>query len=771
MFNSKVYSVSQLYGRKIKPTNERFSVWLLQENLENNNLISDVGNINYTKEEKLLATSLLPITEPFCDNIMLVKICGSEDCNGDSTLVKKEVCGSFNSYIRGKFGSMVSAKHGVKAKYPFLLQSNNNLARGTRELIGNNMEKVTNKYKVPVCVPYKVELADVKLENLLEVLPKLLEEFQNEDYYLMDLDVTQDFAGIFNKEEMCKYLTTNFNFCNHGEYRENSNVIVNNDTTVGIDCLTWLTSNARVKIYNKFICQITSPGVNRTIGNHIVDFLHCPDARLKKTFASALAKEHGITRLEATIYNYNLGEHKTTYNPIEDCKVLLENSKIYFQHAPFYSVSIGKMWTKLTKALQNSCCLVFNNILLYVYWGNKNTRKLTGMLINLPKNKREKIINYCISAFSFNCLPTNYIEVVEDPENKDNVQILQKCYLKAGKTYFSRSTTPFSTIPEDIDLENLGLIPTDSVIPSVLTKRVNTTCKLFPYSIKEIDPLSFAHIASTRKRKLEMEEEAIKRRKIDYLEKTIAIKEEYTKLLEKESSITQLRQKMENSFKVQWKNLEPNGFYKVHAFVVNNKGTYTYVGVLVEKDGNKDVCFLKGWHKNIFINACKDKETLVKDGFITFPYNNMDLVCLPTEEPFAEIITNGYTSYQGHTFPKIEHFKIDYDKWKNAPFTQEEMDTINKITMCTILAPAKFRDCKALEDLAEGKEMIITGIKKVLYRQRQRYIILMDNILYRSNYWLEKELEDIDLNYAIKIKLDILRNTPNRNKERLVFCM
>lgn len=81
-----------------------------------------------------------------------------------------------------------------------------------------------------------MELAGVKLDNLLEVLPDLLEQLRKEDYYLMDMDITQDFAGIFNKEEMRNYLTRNFSFCNQGEYMENSNVIVNNDKTVGIDC-------------------------------------------------------------------------------------------------------------------------------------------------------------------------------------------------------------------------------------------------------------------------------------------------------------------------------------------------------------------------------------------------------------------------------------------------------------------------------------------------------------------------------------------------------
>ena len=76
--------------------------------------------------------------------------------------------GTLNSYTRGKFGELVSARHGVKAKLPFHLLSNNLLAKGTRELIGEDIERITNKYKDPVRIPYKMELVNVKLDSLLE---------------------------------------------------------------------------------------------------------------------------------------------------------------------------------------------------------------------------------------------------------------------------------------------------------------------------------------------------------------------------------------------------------------------------------------------------------------------------------------------------------------------------------------------------------------------------------------------------------------------------
>ncbi|VVC42832.1 Peptidase S1, PA clan,Serine proteases, trypsin domain, partial [Cinara cedri] len=127
-------------------------------------------------------------------------------------------------------------------------------------------------------------------------LPETLAQLRIDNYYLMDFDITQDFVGVYNKTEMTRFLTNNHNFFTRGEYDDGSNIIVDNNKTVFIDSLTWLNSNAIVKTYNKFVCQITSPGVNKLIGNHIIDFINCPNASLKEIFSSNPAREYGITQ-------------------------------------------------------------------------------------------------------------------------------------------------------------------------------------------------------------------------------------------------------------------------------------------------------------------------------------------------------------------------------------------------------------------------------------------------------------------------------------------
>jgi len=98
--------------------------------------------------------------------------------------------------------------------------------------------EIRKKYKTLVVAPYKIKLAHAKIEEVLHILPSILEYIRKDNYYLIDLDIMQDFVGIFNKAEMIDYLTTNYNFCYSNEYIEGYNRIVDNDHTVGIDCLT-----------------------------------------------------------------------------------------------------------------------------------------------------------------------------------------------------------------------------------------------------------------------------------------------------------------------------------------------------------------------------------------------------------------------------------------------------------------------------------------------------------------------------------------------------
>lgn len=278
---------------------------------------------------------------------------------------------------------------------------------------------------------------------------------------------------------------------------------------------------------------------------------------------------------------------------------------------------------------------------------------------------------------------------------------------------------------------------------------------------------------------MEVEENNLKRRKLEFLANTEAFKNNHQHLMEFEKEVTRLSDLLIPYFESHWKNLDTSGAYKVKAFTVNNKGKFPYVEVLAEKDDSKSVYYIKGFHKNVFISANNAREDLKKNGFIKIPYDDdMDLFCLPRQEPFCLIEMNGMTTYKGHSFPKIEKLEFLPGVWKNledTPFTQQEAVQFNEISMLEIKGKVKVGQCCRLEQLKEGVELVIVAIKEIVHRGKMRYILQFENVesLYVSNYWLEKELDDsdVDLDYKIKIKLDVLKYTPVRHKERVVFCV
>ena len=172
---------------------------------------------------------------------------------------------------------------------------------------------------------------------------------------------------------------------------------------------------------------------------------------------------------------------------------------------------------------------------------------------------------------------------------------------------------------------------------------------------------------------------------------------------------------------------------------------------------------------------------LINAGFVIFPYTTshgitQEIVHLPSKEPFCTFNTNGKSSYNGNIFPKIENFRFCVSKLENKndlDYGQEEIEQMHKTLMGGITENIKVTNCRRLETLEEGTELVITAILPISYRSKTKYILEFENIQgkYISNYWLEQELEDIDKNYKIKIKFDKLKTTPSKHMERLIFCV
>src|SRR5690606_122848 len=59
----------------------------------------------------------------------------------------------------------------------------------------------------------------------------------------------------------------------------------------------------RIKIYNKVVCQLESPGVAETFGSHLLNMVfQGKDLQLLRTFHDERVQKRGVSRIECTFY-------------------------------------------------------------------------------------------------------------------------------------------------------------------------------------------------------------------------------------------------------------------------------------------------------------------------------------------------------------------------------------------------------------------------------------------------------------------------------------
>src|SRR5436190_14097597 len=86
--------------------------------------------------------------------------------------------------------------------------------------------------------------------------------------------------------------------------------------------------------------------------------------------------------------------------------------------------------------------------------------------------------------------------------------------------------------------------------------------------------------------------------------------------------------KMDKYFKSEWTNLTPIGYHKLFAFIVNYKGAFPSVAALVETNGVKHVCKIKGFLKYKLIELNENRNNTSVLTYETKSGNKMDVIYL-----------------------------------------------------------------------------------------------------------------------------------------------
>lgn len=788
-------------------------------------LTSDISKINPTKYYTHNEQQLEEITAPFIDNIMLYKLIDEKQTfkQGGITLINKEVCGFWNTTIRkiAKKHDIGLPPHGVVSKKPVkltkTLKGNDKDLSRYRESVNKiltqqqkeNYKQQTNSTDLnkAFILPFKIELADenvYKIHNKLEGFLNELEEYENQ-IYLLDLDITKDYSGTFNKRELEEYLITNYNFKRQDEpeYNGETLTIINNDKTVGTGCLTALDHTdpdnpARIKWYNKTLCQWTSPGVSKATGNHLTDYLYCPDKRLSETFKNPDALNRGITRFEITIY----GGRLPTLNEL--IKKLDEQYK--YVNAPiFYYVPARELWRNITEQITNNLIIYdkTEKVILIVYYVNLLTRKATSIKKQLNKEYTakdcERILKYCISNYSYKLLPCNVIttEKVSTDKNNNDIKLTLKTYRKLyGETQLSKSNTIWTSTKEltkkddklIVDIERTGLSETPFIKFFIPKKTQNKESAIIYPDIEEykyteedanngIYPPKISTLSVNKRKqleaKLELEQQQreYKQQHEEHNKKTL---EYYNELKKHTTDIIEQRKQQEQKEAQIIKNTGGIAF-SFTSLDINAK--FTPIAFTFRKTKHSD--------KALIILRMEDDKLYYGGSYFEFIFNKYAHIWTQHRDNiygltnFKPILTVEIIKYENNKnnnkVPKFKTLKafdnrINIKDIKDELTQQIEQATVelNNIVLQK-LTNFKPSSAKKLETILEpNKEYTITHLDTAHHRgSKQHFIKLKEypNEILKANEFLNKAFNENPQHFILKFKTLTPKYNSNRNKE------
>ncbi|KAL4501587.1 hypothetical protein ABPG72_018638 [Tetrahymena utriculariae] len=435
------YNINELFDVEFLDDDDN----ILQANMLNENLISNIQDVDYNKyfsQRKVDLQSSEDQTQ-FCDNIILFYLLPTKSLkNGKQDIILtqlkntklREVCKKYNiinnisiddvKHLR-KPQQLNSIETPEKKQINQILQLIPKIREQYQKTIYNT--KFENYQTEISYYVLKIECQNIPFDELINNFEMAQEELNQEGFYLFQLDITQDFLGNFDKQKTIRYLCEKYNFGLQNNNDKKQYTILQNEDSVGNNCLSYITDEyeftTRHKIYNKFICQLTSTSVQKKyFSNHLIDIFNSNTLNLKQSLQEA--KDLGITRFEITVYNSILLKANDYKQLIIDQFNLFKKSKI------FYFTSLQKQYKALEEKIKQNL-LIVDNLTNKIYcglWANYLTQQTIGQTVKFTQNNKQERIQECIQNFSFVNLPCYILQVSKI--NKQNISIDLQCFIR-----------------------------------------------------------------------------------------------------------------------------------------------------------------------------------------------------------------------------------------------------------------------------------------------------------------------------------------------------
>lgn len=360
-------------------------------------LLSDMGTLRFLPEGSICKEGFTDFSKIFCDSIIFWGL-----YNGEKEKTKGTVIGKHIAELRQVFEEASLEVESIKVTNPGVLADDD--CTVSKKVRRRHRKECKGKYLARY-IGIKVSLNYCKLQRTVLTLDNILKQLAKKCIVLHDIDFAQDCGQMTKRQHLEKHIR---------ELDEGK--IVNDRKKVGDNCVSWIgnkedTKNIRFKVYNKFVQQLESAEVRKSLGSRMENLVE-----KEGKFAQHLEryKDCGYSRMELTFYGSKLLSTSEYRNKMKETREMLDSCTTF-------KCSHENQWTQRAKVIESMVAVYFPRLELFAYchWWNSITSKKCGYMW---KKVSRKMVPGLLANFSFNDRPIYYLEA----KVKDDVAVITK---------------------------------------------------------------------------------------------------------------------------------------------------------------------------------------------------------------------------------------------------------------------------------------------------------------------------------------------------------
>lgn len=285
---------------------------------------------------------------------------------------------------------------------------------------------------------------------------------------VLNIDITQDFAGSFDLSELILHLMENHDLkCGYPNDDPDNAFFYEKDmkNRTGLNCLNAKKNGVRYKAYLKFPQMMQNYKVRDDLGNRWYDWTQLEKKRSNSKFAQTRNQtcERGLTRIEVTVPGLQSAETLIQY---------IDNFLQMFPPELIYSTPHSAMWSAFCDCMKHTLIVCDeqheeNGTAIVIYGCNNYTSDLSGFIVNNWNAKKPHILDrYTLAS----CLPIHLIKVshhsfIDDNLKTEIISLSGETYSKkmyfsgSDYTYISNRMGAFLHRTPTVSLTEFGFVP------------------------------------------------------------------------------------------------------------------------------------------------------------------------------------------------------------------------------------------------------------------------------------------------------------------------